>query len=79
MGIAAEMRHKHILDEVRSSGQLYVKGTSEALGVTEVTVRFIVRCRRSNSIKTMSFLTRWRIQALLFSHLFLWRLLRFFR
>lgn len=39
MGIAAEARHKEILEKLRSSGQVYVKDMSEGLGVTEVTIR----------------------------------------
>jgi len=39
MGIAAEVRHKQILEQLGSLGRIYVKDMSKALGVTEVTVR----------------------------------------
>jgi len=39
MGIAAEVRHKRILEQLSSTGRIYVKNFSEALGVTEVTIR----------------------------------------
>ncbi len=39
MGIAAEVRHKKILDELGSRGRVYVKDVSQVLGVTEVTIR----------------------------------------
>jgi len=39
MGIAAEIRHKKILEQLGSTGRIYVKGISQALGVTEVTIR----------------------------------------
>lgn len=39
MGIAAGIRDKKILEELGSTGRVYVKDISLALGVTEVTVR----------------------------------------
>jgi len=39
MGISAELRYKKILDELRSTGRIYVREVSQALGVTEVTIR----------------------------------------
>ena len=39
MGIAAEIRHKHILDKLASAGRVFVKDISQALDVTEVTIR----------------------------------------
>lgn len=39
MGIAAEIRHKKIFDELNSVGRVYVKDISKALGVTEITIR----------------------------------------
>ena len=39
MGIAAEIRRKRILEQLGSTGRVYVKDISQALGVTEVTVR----------------------------------------
>jgi len=39
MGIAAEIRHKKILEQLIASGKIYVKDISGELGVTEVTVR----------------------------------------
>lgn len=39
MGIAAEIRHRHILEQLGSTGRIYVKDISSRLKVTEVTVR----------------------------------------
>ena len=39
MGVAAEIRHKQILEQLGSKGRIYVKDISQALEVTEVTVR----------------------------------------
>ena len=39
MGIAAEIRHKQILERLSSIGQIYVSDISQDLDVTEVTVR----------------------------------------
>jgi len=39
MGVAAEIRHKQILEQLASSGRIYVKDISQHLGVTEVTIR----------------------------------------
>ena len=39
MGIAAEIRHKQILEQLGSAGRIYVRDMSEDLGVTEVTIR----------------------------------------
>jgi DeoR/GlpR family transcriptional regulator of sugar metabolism len=39
MGINAELRHKTILENLKSTGRIYVKDTAEKMGVTEVTVR----------------------------------------
>ena len=39
MGIASELRHNKILDELYTTGRIYVKNISMSLGVTEVTVR----------------------------------------
>src|SRR3989339_166196 len=39
MGIAAEVRHNYILDQLRSNGRVYVRETADHLGVTEVTIR----------------------------------------
>ena len=39
MGVAAETRHRYILDEVRIVGKIFVKDVSEKLKITEVTVR----------------------------------------
>jgi DeoR/GlpR family transcriptional regulator of sugar metabolism len=39
MGVEAEVRHKHILDKLNSSGRVYVKDVSSTLDVTEVTIR----------------------------------------
>ena len=39
MGIEAELRHKQILEQLGSTGRIYVKDISQALGVTEVTIR----------------------------------------
>ena len=39
MGVAAEIRHKQILEQLGSTGRIYVKDISQALGITEVTIR----------------------------------------
>lgn len=39
MGVAAEIRHKKILDKLASTGRIQVKDISEQLEVTEVTAR----------------------------------------
>ena len=39
MGIAAEIRHKIILEKLSLKGRIYVKDISQQLGVTEVTIR----------------------------------------
>ena len=39
MGIAAELRHKKILDTLRTKGRVFVKDISAKFGVTEVTIR----------------------------------------
>ena len=39
MGIAGELRHKHIMDALTTKGRIYVKDVSKKLKVTEVTIR----------------------------------------
>ncbi len=39
MGVAAELRHKRILEQLGSKGRIYVGDISGSLGVTEVTIR----------------------------------------
>jgi DeoR family fructose operon transcriptional repressor len=39
MGVSAENRHNHILDQLQIAGRIFVKDISEQLGVTEVTAR----------------------------------------
>jgi DeoR/GlpR family transcriptional regulator of sugar metabolism len=39
MGIAAELRHKKILEELDAKGKVHVAHTARVLGVTEVTIR----------------------------------------
>ena len=39
MGIAAELRHKRILEDLHFKGRVYVNEISEELRVTEVTIR----------------------------------------
>jgi len=39
MGVAAEIRHRQILDGLHSTGRIYVADLAKALGVTEVTIR----------------------------------------
>jgi len=39
MGVGAEIRHKHILQQLGSQGRMYVKDAAGELGVTEVTIR----------------------------------------
>lgn len=39
MGVAAEIRHRKILEKLSAKGRIYVTDFSESLGVTEVTVR----------------------------------------
>ena len=50
MGIAAEIRHKRILEQLRSTGRIYVKDVSQAFGVTEVTVRRDMRFLASKGL-----------------------------
>jgi DeoR/GlpR family transcriptional regulator of sugar metabolism len=39
MGVSAEIRHKQILEQLRSAGRIYVADLAKALCVTEVTIR----------------------------------------
>ncbi len=39
MGVAAEIRHKRILEQLRSMGRIYVRKVAQELAVTEVTIR----------------------------------------
>lgn len=39
MGVESELRHKHIIEALGSTGRIYVKDISRILGVTEVTIR----------------------------------------
>ncbi|MHC4124445.1 MAG: DeoR family transcriptional regulator, partial [Planctomycetota bacterium] len=39
MGLAAELRYKYILDELKDKGRIHVKDTAKRFGVTEVTIR----------------------------------------
>jgi len=39
MGVSAEIRHKTILEQVRSAGRIYVRDIARKLRVTEVTIR----------------------------------------
>lgn len=50
MGIAAEIRHKRILEQLGSTGRIYVKDVSQAFGVTEVTVRRDMRFLASKGL-----------------------------
>jgi DeoR/GlpR family transcriptional regulator of sugar metabolism len=39
MGVSAEIRHKQILEQLRSAGRVHVADLAKAIGVTEVTIR----------------------------------------
>jgi len=39
MGVSAEIRHKTIIEQVRSAGRIYVREIARKLAVTEVTIR----------------------------------------
>jgi len=39
MGVGAQLRHKHILEQMGLEGKVYVKNLAGNLGVTEVTIR----------------------------------------
>lgn len=50
MGIAAELRHKRILDHMNTNGRIYVKDIADELGVTEVTIRRDLAAMEKNGL-----------------------------
>ena len=50
MGIKAEIRHKQILEKLTGAGRVYVRDISEAIGVTEVTVRRDLKFLENNGL-----------------------------
>ncbi len=64
MGVAAEIRHKTILEKLNASGRIYVPDLAKEMKITEVTIRrdlaFLhkyVFCR-GNPINVIKFLRR---------------------
>jgi len=55
MGVGAEIRHKHILQQLSSRGRIYVKDAAKELGVTEVTVRRDLRLLQDNGVLKKSY------------------------
>lgn len=55
MGVSAEVRHKTILEKVRSAGRIYVKDIAELLGVTEVTIRRDLAVLQNDGLVTKTY------------------------
>jgi DeoR/GlpR family transcriptional regulator of sugar metabolism len=55
MGIAAEIRHRKILEQLGSAGRLYVREMSQVLGVTEVTIRRDLTFLQNNGLVKKSY------------------------
>ncbi len=55
MGVAAEIRHRKILEQLGSAGRVYVREMSQELGVTEVTIRRDLTFLQNNGLVKKSY------------------------
>ena len=55
MGVAAEIRHRKILEQLGSAGRVYVREMSQALDVTEVTIRRDLTFLQNNGLVKKSY------------------------